>query len=174
MIKSLIATATVTVALLMPAAASAAVRHFEGTAVADSQTQVTFDVKGHMKTVKKGKRSRKIFVANTVSNVRVEEQLFTCYDAGGNPFLSGRATIPYPFYDIKPMQVSKSGSFAGVYEFSTGGYVITRETFTGKIKGRTAKGTFRAQYDPGGIKFGYCGNKTGEPYKGDLLKLGSL
>ena len=164
MVKSLVATTTVAVALLMPAGAAATVLHFKGTAVSDSQTQVTFDVKGHTKTVKKGKKSKKVFVASTVSNVQVENQLFTCYDAAGNPVQSGRTTIPYPFYEITPMQVSKSGAFSGVYEFNTGGSVITRDTFTGKIKGRTAKGSFQAQYDPGGIQYGYCGNMTGEPY----------
>ena len=162
--KSLVATATVTAALLMAAMASASVLHFRGTAASDSQTQVTFEVKGHTKTVKKGKKSKKVFVASTVSNVQVENQLFTCYDATGSPVQSGRTTIPYAFNEITPMRVSKSGAFSGVYEFETGGSVITRETFNGKIKGRTAKGSFQAQYDPGGIQYGYCGNMTGAPY----------
>lgn len=164
MVKSLVATATVAVALLMPAGAAATVLHFKGTAVSDSQTQVTFDVKGHTKTVKKGKKSKKSFVASTVSDVHVENQLFTCYDAAGNAATSGRFTSQYDFFDIEPMTVSKTGAFSGVYEYGVGTSVITRETFTGKIKGRTAKGTFQAQYDPGGIEYGYCGNMSGEPY----------
>jgi hypothetical protein len=164
MMRLPIASATVIAALLMPVAGSATVLHFKGTAVSDSQTQVTFDVKGHTKKVKKGKKFKKVFAASTVSNVHVENQLFTCYDASGNPVQSGRSTIPYDFFNIPPMHVSKTGVFSGVYEFVTGGSVITRETFTGKIKNRTAKGTFQAQYDPGGIQYGYCGNMTGEPY----------
>jgi hypothetical protein len=164
MMKSLVATATVTGALLMPGLASATVLHFKGTAVADSQTQVTFEVKGHMKSVKKGRKTKKVFVASTVSDVHVENQLFTCYDEAGNAATSGRFTSQYDFFEIEPMTVSKSGAFSGVYEYSVGTAVITRETFTGKIKGRTAKGTFQAQYDPGGIQYGYCGNMSGEPY----------
>lgn len=164
MLKLWVGAATIAVALVVPTAASATVLHFKGTADADSQTQVTFDVKGQMKKVKKGKKTKKVFVASTVSNVHVENQLFTCYDAAGNAATSGRATIPYDFFNIEPMTVSKTGTFSGVYESSVGASVITRETFTGKIKGRTAKGTFRAQYDPGGIEYGYCGNMSGEPY----------
>jgi hypothetical protein len=156
--------ASVVVALALPAAASATVLHFKGTAKADHETKVTFDVKGHFKTVKKGKRKKKVFVPSTVSNVHVENQLFTCYDQAGNPQTSGRFTSQYEFFAIKPMTVSKSGAFSGVKEAKVESAVISRVEFTGKIKGRTATGTFKAQYDPGGIEYGYCGNKTGEPY----------
>jgi hypothetical protein len=117
-----------------------------------------------MKKVKKGKKTKKVFVASTVSNVHVEAQLFTCYDATGNAVMGGRFTSQYDFFNIEPMTVSKTGAFSGTYEFSAGTSVITRETFTGKIKGRAAKGTFQAQYAPGGIQYGYCGNMSGEPY----------
>lgn len=164
MLKPWVGIATIAVALAMPTAASATVLHFKGTADADSQTQVTFDVKGTMKKVKKGKKTKKVFVAGTVSDVHVENQLFTCYDEAGNAVMGGRFTSQYDFFDIEPMTVSKTGAFSGVYEYGVGTAVITRETFAGKIKGRTAKGTFQAQYDPGGIEYGYCGNMSGEPY----------
>jgi hypothetical protein len=156
--------ASALLALALPAAAGAMVLHFKGSADADSQTQVSFDVTGRKAKVKKGKKTKKVFVASTISDVHVEEQLFTCYDASGNAAYGGRFTSQYEFFDIKPMTVGKSGKFSGTYEAKVGSAVISRETFTGTIKGRTAKGTFQAQYDPGGIEYGYCGNASGEPY----------
>ncbi|MBA3865038.1 MAG: hypothetical protein H0X42_01625 [Solirubrobacterales bacterium] len=161
---ALVSIAALGVLGLMSSAAEASVLHFKGSASADAQTQISFDVSGHFGNVKQGKKTKRIFLASKVSNVSVENQLFTCYDATGSAVQEGRSTIPYDFNSIKPMTVAKSGKFSGVYEFLTSGHVVTRETFTGKITGRQAKGTFQAQYDPGGIEYGYCGNMTGEPY----------
>lgn len=153
----------------LPTAASALVLHFKGSATADAQTKVSFDVSGRYKQLKQGKTTKKVFSPSKVSNVEVEDQLFTCYDASGNAVQEGRigessSPVPYPFDMIEPITVAKSGKFSGVYEFVTAGHIVTRETFTGRIIGLQAKGAFQAQYDPGGIEYGYCGNSAGEPY----------
>jgi hypothetical protein len=164
MLKPWVGAATIAAALFMPTTAWATVLHFKGTADMDSQTQVTFDVTGQMKKVKRKRRTRKVFVAITVSDVHVENQLFTCYDEAGNAVMGGRFTSQYEFFAIEPMTVDKTGVFSGIHEASVGPAIISRETFAGKIKDRTAKGEFQAQYDPGGIEYGYCGNLNGEPY----------
>jgi hypothetical protein len=166
--RAAIAIAAAVAALALAAGAADAtsptVLHFKGSADADAQTEVTFEVSGQMKKVKKGRKTRRVFVAKTVSNVHVEDQLFTCYDAAGNPVQSGRFSSQYEFFAIEPMTVSRSGAFSGSHEVKVENSVVSRVTFTGTIKGRTVKGTFQAQYDPGGIEYGYCGNATGEPY----------
>jgi hypothetical protein len=151
--------------LVLPAAAIAKVVKFAGTATGDSETKVSFAVKGHMKRVP-GRRAK--FVADQVSEIAVENQQFTCYRADGspsNPLVSGRET--YNYNEIAPIKVKKNGRFSGEASYTTpGGNSPTyRYVFKGRITGRKATGTYRTQHGVGGIAFGYCGDKTPVPWK---------
>jgi hypothetical protein len=173
MTRRMLAVAVVVAAsLLVPATASAKVLHFKGTAKADAQTEVTFDVKGFTKQVKlKNGKTRRRFVAKLVSNVHVVHQIVHCFKQSGAPADPPqdefRATIEYAFHQIPPMRVKKNGRFSGIdqYEPPPETDPIRRNIFAGRFTGRRATGTFQAKYSPGGIQSGYCGNKTPEPWK---------
>jgi hypothetical protein len=169
-------TVSLAAALLAPGLAGARVIHFKGHAIADPATQVTFDMKGFVKQVRKNGRVRRRFIATWVSNVHVIDQMVTCYDANGNPVMGPfRFTSQYPFYEIPPMKVVKPSNprhgrrFSGKYVYPPTGDPTTANYFAGffpKGKPRRVTGHFLAQYDPGGISFGYCGNKEPEPWTG--------
>jgi hypothetical protein len=156
-----------TVMLALAAPAPAAARHFKGAADSDAQTEITFEVEG--KTVRKrvGKKTKKVFVPTTVSNVHVVNQITTCYDESGKAVQSERFTNQYEFFAIEPMKVSGSGHFAGTAEVKApDGAIISRVDFDGTFRsqGRKVYGAFQAQYAAGGIEYGYCGNDGLEPY----------
>ena len=178
--RKLAAIAAITVALLVfPAAASAKTLFFEGNAKGDNESDVRFEAKGKLK---KGKKKKK-FVAKQVSTISVENELFSCYKADGSlaiPPSGGwpqRSTLPYPFYEIEPTKVDKKGKFSGSASYTPPGgeaggptYVVE---FKGKIKNKKATGTYQAKYDPGGINYGFCGDKDPVEWEADGLPIGT-
>ena len=136
------------------ATAALAAVQFKGTAKSDPKTKVSFKVVGNTSGGK--------FQNGKVSEIRVENQRYTCFDKNGNPRYSGRTTYLYVF--IKPVPINSNNHFRGVYKSVASGHVIQKLVFEGTItrnsRGKfVAAGTFRSQVSEGGIEFGYCGNK---------------
>jgi hypothetical protein len=140
-------------AAVFAATALAAVQ-FQGKAKFDARTKVSFQVVGNTSGGK--------FQNGRVSQIRVENQRYTCFDKNGNPRYSGRTTYLYQL--IKPADINSNNHFRGVYKSVASGHVLQRLVFQGTItrnrRGKfVAAGTFRSQVSEGGIEFGYCGNK---------------
>lgn len=160
-----------TAVLIIPGLATAKVLHFKGHAIADGQTDVTFDVSGTTSKVKlKNGKTKRRFVAKRVSNIHVAHQIVHCYKQNGSPADPPldvfRATIEYAFYDIPPIKVKSSGKFSGsVAQGPNHGNPVSLTSFSGRIIDRKASGGFSAKYSPGGISYGYCGNRNPEPWK---------
>ena len=152
--RRLIAPALIALCCAVFAATALAAVQFKGTAKSDPKTKVSFKVVGNTS----GGR----FQNGKVSEIRVENQRYTCFDQGGNPRYSGRTTYVYPF--IEPTPINSNNHFRGVYKSVAGRYTIQKLVFQGTItrnrRGKfVAAGTFRSQVSEGGIEFGYCGNK---------------
>jgi hypothetical protein len=151
---------TLVFALTLTAIADAKTLYFDGTPKHDRDATIQFTVKG---TVAKGK-----FSATQVSDVHVYNQRFTCYTAKGAPATRGRlegSVEDYGYPQIKPMHVSKNGSFSGSMTdkitdpLSHKTVILTLLKFSGRITDKRATGTYQSETDPeGGIDDGYCGD----------------
>ena len=106
LLVAVVALAAMAVALVP--SASASTLYFVGHADDDSDTTIHFTAKGRYKKTSKGKT----FVAAQISSIRVYDQWFICYTAGGAPSgHSGRHT--YGGYSlIDPLDTNGKDSSA--------------------------------------------------------------
>lgn len=142
------------------AMADAKTLYFNGAPKQDKDATIQFTVKG---TVKKGK-----FSATQVSEIHVYNQRFTCYTASGARATSGRlqgSIEDYGYPQIKPIHVSKTGSFSGsatdkiTDPLTHKTVIVTLLKFAGRITDKRATGTYQSKTNPeGGIDEGYCGD----------------